>query len=128
MNLVFDLDGVICTPPTGVRFGVTDYIKHVLPVEDTTEFMIWCKKNGHHITIWAKRPNDLAVKVATETWLELNQVPYDRLIFDRPVDYINVEETPSHAKFYKHIGDLGIVAEMYEEWKNDKTKRKESKH
>ena len=40
------MDGVICTPPKGVRFGVTDYIKNVLPIEDTTEFMMWCKKMG----------------------------------------------------------------------------------
>ena len=113
---------------------MADYIKNVLPIEDTTEFMQWCKQQGHHITIWCERPNDLAVKVATETWLELNQVPYDRLLFDRPSSYVSVDETPSHAKFYKHIGDLGIVAEMYEEWKNERQREsskdsgQESKH
>ena len=34
--------------------------------------------------------------------------------------HINVDETPSHAKFYKALGDLGIIAEMYEEWKNER--------
>ena len=131
MNLVFNLDGVICTPPKGIEVGVYSYIGSCLPIEDTNEFMQWCKKNGHHITIWAERPNDLAVKVATETWLEMNQVPYDRLLFDRPDSYIDIDEAPSHAKFYKHIGDMSVVAEMYEEWKNDKTradKRKETEH
>jgi hypothetical protein len=131
MNLVFNLDGVICTPPKGIEVGVYSYIGSCLPIEDTNEFMQWCKKNGHHITIWAERPNDLAVKVATETWLEMNQVPYDRLLFDRPDNYIDIDEAPSHAKFYKHIGDMSVVAEMYEEWKNDKTradKRKETEH
>ena len=131
MNLVFNLDGVICTPPKGVRFGVTDYIKNVLPIEDTTEFMMWCKKNGHQVTIWASRPNDLAVKLATERWLEENQVPYDRLLFDRPDNFIDINEVPSHAKFYKHITDMSIVAELYEEWKHDKTetdKREKAKH
>tara|TARA_R100001082_G_scaffold105582_1_gene77784 strand:+ start:91 stop:495 length:405 start_codon:yes stop_codon:yes gene_type:complete len=123
MNLVFNLDGVICTPPKGIEVGVYSYIGSCLPIEDTNEFMQWCKKNGHHITIWAERPNDLAVKVATETWLEMNQVPYDRLLFDRPDSYIDIDEAPSHAKFYKHIGDMSVVAEMYEEWKNDKQKR-----
>jgi hypothetical protein len=80
---------------------------------------MWIKKN-HHITIWCERPNDLSVKIQTEKWLELHQVPYDRLLFDRPSSYVNVDETPSHAKFYKHLGDLGIVAEMYEEWKNER--------
>jgi len=131
MNLVFSLDGVICTPPKGIEVGVYSYIGSCLPIEDTNEFMQWCKKNGHHITIWAERPNDLAVKVATETWLEINQVPYDRLLFDRPDNYVDIDEAPSHAKFYKHIGDMSVVAEMYEEWKYDKTrtdKRKETEH
>ena len=123
MNLVFSLDHVICTPPKGMKAGIYNYMDSCLPIEDTNEFMQWCKKNGHHITIWTERPNDLAVKVATEAWLEMNQVPYDRLLFDRPHDYITVDAAPSHAKFYKHIGDMSVVAEMYEEWKNDKQKR-----
>ena len=123
MNLVFSLDHVICTPPKGMKAGIYNYMDSCLPIEDTNEFMQWCKKNGHQITIWTERPNDLAVKVATEAWLEMNQVPYDRLLFDRPHDYITVDEAPSHAKFYKHIGDMSVVAEMYEEWKNDKQKR-----
>ena len=122
MNLVFNLDGVICTPPKGMQLGIYTHMESCLPIEDTNEFMQWCKKSGHHITIWAQRPNDLAVKVATQTWLELNQVPYDRLLFDRPKDYIDIDEAPSHAKFYKHIGDMSVVAQMYEEWKRDRQK------
>ena len=130
MNLVFNLDGVICTPPKGMQLGIYTHMESCLPIEDTNEFMQWCKKSGHHITIWAQRPNDLAVKVATQTWLELNQVPYDRLLFDRPDDYIDIDEAPSHAKFYKHIDDMGVVAQMYEEWKNDRQKEssKDSRH
>ena len=130
MNLVFNLDGVICTPPKGVQLGIYTHMESCLPIEDTNDFMQWCKKNGHHITIWAQRPNDLAVKVATQTWLELNQVPYDRLLFDRPDDYIDIDEAPSHAKFYKHITDMSVVAQMYEEWKNDRQKEssEDSRH
>ena len=122
MNLVFNLVGVICTPPKGMQLGIYTHMESCLPIEDTNEFMQWCRKKGHHITIWAQRPNDLAVKVATEAWLELNQVPYDRLLFDRPKDYIDIDEAPSHAKFYKHIGDMSVVAQMYEEWKRDRQK------
>jgi len=103
-----------------MQLGIYTHMESCLPIEDTNDFMQWCKKNGHHITIWAQRPNDLAVKVATQTWLELNQVPYDRLLFDRPDDYIDIDEAPSHAKFYKHITDMSVVAQMYEEWKNDR--------
>ena len=120
MKLLFNLDDVICTPAKGINFGIVEYIKHCRPIEDTTEFMRWLRKNDHHISIWCERPNDLAVKLATEEWLKLNQVPYDRVLFDRPSNYVSVDEVPAHAKFYKHLGDLGIVAGMYEEWKNDR--------
>ena len=126
MKLLFNLDDVICTPAKGINFGVVEYIKHCKPIEDTTEFMLWLKKNDHHITIWCERPNDLAVKLATEEWLKLNQVPYDRVLFDRPSNYVSVDEVPAHAKFYKHLGDLGIVAGMYEEWINDRQHKQRS--
>ena len=126
MNLIFQLDNVISTPAKGIAFGLVDNIKHTKPIEDVVEFMQWAHKE-HHITIWCERPNDLAVKYATENWLQLNQVPYDRLLFDRPHKGIDVIETPSHARFYKHLGDLSIVAEMYEEWKNDRQQKQRSR-
>jgi len=134
MKIVFNLDDVICTPAKGIQFGIVDYIENCKPIVNVSEFMHWLKNNNHLIVIWCNRPNDLAVKIATEQWLELHQIPYDRLLFDRPLHMVNVDETPSHAKFYKHLGDLGIVAEMYEEWKNDrkkessKTSGQEDKH
>ena len=113
-----------------MKVGIYTHMESCLPIEDTNDFMQWCKKNGHHITIWAQRPNDLAVKVATQTWLEMNQVPYDRLLFDRPDTFIDIDEAPSHAKFYKHIGDMSVVAQMYEEWKRDRQKEssEDSRH
>jgi hypothetical protein len=126
MNLIFQLDNVISTPAKGIAFGLVDNIKHTKPIEDVVEFMQWAHKE-HHITIWCERPNDLAVKYATENWLHLNQVPYDRLLFDRPHKGIDVIETPSHARFYKHLGDLSIVAEMYEEWKHDRQQKQRSR-
>jgi hypothetical protein len=119
MKLVFDLDNVICTPPKGINFGVVEYIKNAKPIEDVAEFMQWAYKQ-HEIIIWAERPNDLAVKIATERWLELHSIKYHRLLLDKPSNAVYVNETPSHAKFYKHHGDLGIVAELYEEWKLDR--------
>ncbi len=119
MKLVFDLDDVICTPPKGINFGVIDYIKNARPIEDVAEFMQWAYLK-HEIIIWAKRPNDLAVKLQTEQWLELHGIKYHRLLLDKPDSPVFVNETPSHAKFYKHLGDLGIVAELYEEWKNER--------
>jgi len=33
-----------------------------------------------------------------------------------------VTETPPNSKYYKHDGDLNIVADMFEEWKEYITK------
>ncbi len=125
MKLVFELDGVICTPPEGVQFGIVEYVKHSKPIANAAEFMQWLRKEGHDIVIWSRRPNDLAVKFATEQWLDLHQVPYDRLIFDRPDDAIYVNETPANAKFYSYDDDVAIVAAMFEEWKEWTTKKEQ---
>ena len=119
MKLVFDLDNVICTPPKGINFGIVEYIKNAKPIEDVAPFMQWAY-DRHEIIIWANRPNDLAVKIATEQWLDLHGIKYHRLLLDKPTNAVYVDETPSHAKFYKHHGDLSIIAQMYEEWKNDR--------
>lgn len=103
MNLVFDLDGVICN---GTK-----------PLVNVTEFMQWLKKKNHHITIWCTRPNDLKNKMNTENWLETEQIPYDRLLFDRPQDPVFVDETPPNSKYYHYDGDNNIVAMLFEEWK-----------
>ena len=125
MKLVFNLDGVICTPPKGVQFGVVEYVKNSLPIENAIEFMQWIKTKGkgNEIMIWTNRPNDLAVKFATEQWLDLHQVPYDRLLFDRPDEPIYVNETPANAKYYRYDSDVRIVAELFEEWKEEKHDR-----
>ena len=117
MKLVFNLDGVICTPPAGVQFGVVEYVKNSLPIENAIEFMQWIKRNEHEIMIWTNRPNDLAVKFATEQWLDLHQVPYDRLLFDRPNDPVFVNETPANAKYFNYDSDIQIVGMLFEEWK-----------
>ena len=117
MKLVFDLDRVICTPPKGVQFGITEYIKNSIPIVNAVEFIGWLKKKGNEIIIWTNRPNDLAVKFATEQWLDLHQVPYDRLLFDRPDDPIFVNETPSNARYYSYDSDVQIVAMLFDEWK-----------
>ena len=126
MKLVFNLDGVICTPPAGVQFGIPEYIKNSLPIENAIEFMQWTKKQEHEIMIWTNRPNDLAVKFATEQWLDLHQVPYDRLLFDRPNDPVFVNETPANAKYFNYDSDKQIVGMLFEEWKEWKKTTEEN--
>ena len=75
------------------------------------------KNNGHLIVIWCNRPNDLAVKLATEDWLNLNEIPYNRLLFDRPEYPVFVNETPSNAKYFSYDDDVRVTAELFEEWK-----------
>ena len=126
MRFVFDLDGVICTPPKGIQFGIVEYIRHSKPIANAIEFIQWIKKNGHEITIWCDRPNDLAVKFATEQWLDFEQVPYDRLIFDKPKNPIYVTETPCNARYFGQVGDNSIVSMLFEEWKEWKQKEAEN--
>ena len=119
MKLVFNLDGVICTPPKGIQFGVIEYIETSKPIINAIEFMTWLKRKEHEIIIWTNRPNDLAVKFATEQWLDFHQVPYTRLLFDRPDDAVYVNETPANARYYAYDDDVKVVAELFEEWKKE---------
>ena len=118
MKFVFNLEVVICTPPKGIQFGIIEYIEKSKPIANAIEFMQWLQKS-HDIIIWTNRPNDLAVKFATEQWLDLHQVAYTRLLFDRPDDAIYVNETPSNAKYYAYDDDVKVVAELFEEWKKE---------
>ena len=111
MNLVFKLDGVICNEEDDLLK------KHCRPLVNVTEFMQWLQNNNHHITIWCERENTLEMKMMTEQWLELNQIPYDRLIFDRPKNPVFVDETPPNARYYRAWGDNQIVDMLFEEWK-----------
>ena len=110
MNLIFNLDGVICKHEDPML------MKHAAPLVNVTEFMQWISKN-HHITIWCERENTLEMKIMTEQWLEINQIPYDRLLFDRPKNPVFVDETPPNARYYRAWGDNQIVDMLFEEWK-----------
>tara|TARA_R110000751_G_scaffold55804_4_gene119615 strand:- start:961 stop:1335 length:375 start_codon:yes stop_codon:yes gene_type:complete len=111
MHLVFSLEDVILKPEDEILW------KHCHPLTNVVEFMQWLKRDEHHITIWTGRPNTLESKFVTEQWLELQQVPYDRLLFDRPSSAIFVDEAPPNAKYHKNIGDNNLIALLFEEWK-----------
>ena len=111
MKLVFNMDGVICAEE-----GEQLY-KWAQPLINVPEFMQWLKKNGHHITIWCERENTLEMKMVTEEWLKVNNVPYDRLLFDRPRNPYFVDETPPNAKYRSAVGDNPMIAMLFEEWK-----------
>ena len=117
MHFVFDMDGVICTPAKGIQFGIVEYVENCKPIANVSQFMHWLKENNHLIVIWCSRPNDLAVKLATETWLELNEIPYNRLLFDRPDYPIFINETPANAKYFSYDDNVRMLAELFEEWK-----------
>ena len=119
MNLIFNLDGVICNEEDVLL------MKHCRPLVNVTEFMQWLVTEGHHITIWCERENTLEMKMMTEDWLLINQIPYDRLLFDRPNEPVYVSDTPPNAKYLKGWGDNEIVAAMFEEWKEWITKKEQ---
>jgi|TARA_R100000049_G_C1941248_1_gene85459 hypothetical protein len=115
MNLVFGLEHIICTPHA-------DFDK-CKPLANVTEFMQWLKKEKHHITIWTQRFSNLESKLKTEKWLKIEQIPYDRLIFDKPRNPVFVNETPANCKYFNYANDVYVVAGLYEEWKEDITQK-----
>ena len=119
MRLVFSLENVILKPEDEVLW------KFCHPIANVIEFMQWLKKDGHHITIWATRPNTLDSKYVTEQWLEFQQVPYDRLLFDRPTEAYFVDEAPPNAKYHRNVGDNNLIAILFEEWKEWKNTQEE---
>jgi hypothetical protein len=123
MNLVFKLDGVICKNENERMLW-----KHASPLFGVVGFMQWLKKRGHHITIWCQRPNELEIKLMTEEWLKIEQVPYDRLLFDRPTSPIFVDDTPPAAKYYKHYKDNEVISMLYEEWNDEERRKNDRQH
>jgi hypothetical protein len=120
MNLVFNLDGVICKHEDPMLMG------HASPLVNVTEFMQWlANTEKHHITIWCERENTLEMKLMTEQWLMINQIPYDRLLFDRPKDPVFVDDTPPNAKYFESWGDNDIISRMFEEWTKWITKKEQ---
>jgi len=111
MNLVFGLEHIICTPNA-------DFDK-CRPLANVAEFMMWLNKEGHHITIWTQRFNTLESKMKTERWLKIEQIPYDRLIFDKPRNPVFVDETPANCKYFNYTNDVYVVSGLYEEWKEE---------
>ena len=65
----------------------------------------------------------MEIKLLTESWLATENIPYDRLLFDRPKEAVFVDDTPPNAKYFAGWGDNEIVAAMFEEWKIWITKR-----
>ena len=112
MNFVFKLERVICTPARDL-----DSVAHCKPLGNVVEFMWWLQNEGHKITIWSKRPNSLDYKLATEEWLGLHQIPYGRLLFDRPDNPIYINDTPPEAQYFRTEGDNETIAYLFEQWK-----------
>ena len=127
MHFIFDMDGVICTPAKGIQFGIVEYVENCKPIANVSQFMHWLKRENHLIIIWCNRPNDLAVKLSTESWLKLNEIPYDRLLFDRPAygQGVFVNETPCNAQYFYYDDDTRTIAMLFEEWKEWITKEAE---
>lgn len=111
-NYVFAMDGVLCTP-------CDDFMEahNCKPIVNAIEFLNWLVKEGHHITIWCERTNELSWVMATREWCSKYGVLYNRLLFDKPKMPTFVNETPCNASDYNYDNDVGEVALLFEEWK-----------
>jgi len=112
MNIVVGMDGVLCTP-------CDDFMEahKCKPITNAVEFLNWLVKEGHHITIWCERSNELSWVMATREWCSKYSVLYSRLLFDRPKHPIFMNETPANAELFSYDHDVEAIAHLFKEWK-----------
>ena len=87
MNIGIELDNIISS-------AVTNYMSmsEVMDAEllnSSKEALDKIKAMGHTITIYTCR--DASLGPDTETWLQNNKIPYDRIIFNKPTLDITID-------------------------------------
>lgn len=97
---VFDLDGTICEEKS--KDSPKEEYMNVKPNEKIIEHMHKIKALGHHIIIHTARHmkstnNDpilaeLKVGFITKEWLKKHNIPYDELIFGKPLGHYYIDD------------------------------------
>lgn len=108
-TIAFDLDNTICTSIR--RFHPEDIVK-VKPRLKMIEIMRELKKKGHKIIIFTRR--DACGKGArklTIQWLKLHNIPYDKLITNKPHFNILIDDRALNPHQSKFINSTSIEVE-----------------
>ena len=127
--IAFDIDNTICTSIR--RFHPEDILK-VKPREKMVKIMRELKKKGHEILIFTRRNAcGKNARKLTIQWLRKHDIPYDKLITNKPHFNILVDD----RAFSPHRGDLtsniieGYMRFIYKDFKKHTYKpRKKMKY
>jgi len=108
MKFCFDLDGTICHTKKE-----TETYSDVLPLEGAAETLQSLKQQGHYIIIYTARHmktcnGDVSLvkeKVGkiTEDWLAKHEIPYDELIFGKPLADQYIDDRAIQFKTWKDL-------------------------
>ncbi len=80
MNIGIELDNIISSAVT--NFMAMPEVMDAKLLNGSKEALDKIKAMGHTITIYTSR--DASLGPDTETWLGINKIPYDRIIFNKP--------------------------------------------
>lgn len=112
MRVVFDLDDTICVHKN------RDYV-NAKPIEETIKKMREMKSSGWEIIIYSARGQiscngDLELiekrnRAVVEKWLETHNVPYDKLIFGKPIADLYVDDKGISLSDFLG-GEFGVIS------------------
>lgn len=80
MLVGFEIDDLISTPVRTLTDSCDVRAQKV--IVDARETLEAVRAAGHQILLYTRR--DVSVGIETETWLQRNKIPYDKIIFNRP--------------------------------------------
>ena len=80
MIIGIEIDNILSTPVSNF-VALTD-VEKCKPLDGAKESIEKLKELGHTIVIYTLR--DASLGPSTETWLQRNKIPYDRIILNKP--------------------------------------------
>lgn len=80
MIIAIELDNIIASPVS--NFVALNEVEKCEVKSLSKESLEDLKKLGHTIIIYTSR--DASLGPATETWLQKNKIPYNRIVFNKP--------------------------------------------
>ncbi|MBI1305285.1 MAG: phosphoheptose isomerase [Bacteroidetes bacterium] len=116
-NYLIDIDGTITED---VPNEDPERMKHVLPFPDALKTCNKWFEDGHIITFFTSRTEDL--REITENWLNQHGFKYHHILMNKPrggnyhwIDNHRVRATEFHGKFTEHFRTKKVDIELFEE-------------
>lgn len=87
MIITVEIDNVISTPVSS-RMALDD-VPNCTLLPGAKEALDGFKKMGHTVIIFTRRDGSLGP--ATEVWLQKNQIPYQRILCNKPIADLSID-------------------------------------